>query len=66
MSKKKIVIEFDEEGNPTLDGEGFVGPECSKFLSEIQQALGAVTTRKQKPEYAQRRAGARSKNVQRR
>jgi len=56
---KSIVIEFDEDGDCSIDGQGFVGPECDKALSEIETALGQTTDRAKKPEYTQpRRAGA--------
>lgn len=51
MSKKSIIIDFDENGNPNIDGQGFVGTECSKFLSEIQVVLGEQINKIQKPEY---------------
>ena len=55
---KSIVIEFDENGDCSIEGQGFVGPECDKALSEIEKALGQTTNRTKKPEYAQRRQAA--------
>ena len=53
--KKQIVIDIDQEGNCSIDGEGFVGPECSHFIGEIEEALGKRVSQKDKPEYRQRR-----------
>ena len=57
---KSIVIEFDDNGDCSIEGEGFVGPECDKALREIETVLGQTTQRTKKPEYVQRqRAAAR-------
>ena len=53
--QKQIIIDIDIEGNCSIDGEGFVGPECGHFLGEIQEALGERVSQKDKPEYRQRR-----------
>ncbi len=52
--QKQIIIDIDNNGNCSVDGEGFVGPECSHFLNEIQEALGVEISKKDKPEYRQR------------
>lgn len=52
--KKQIVIDIDPEGNCSIEGEGFIGPECSHFIEEIEQTLGTRITQKDKPEYRQR------------
>lgn len=51
---KSIVIEFDDNGDCSIEGEGFAGPECDKALSEIETALGQTTSRTKKREYDQR------------
>lgn len=51
---KKIIIEIDEEGDCSIDGKGFVGIECSKFLKEIEEAIGTTVTSTNKKEYNQR------------
>ncbi len=57
---KSIVIEFDDNGDCSIEGQGFAGPECDKALSEIEGALGQTTKRTKKPEYTRRqRAGTR-------
>lgn len=53
--QKKVIVEIDGEGNCSIEGKGFVGPECSHFLTEIEEALGQQTSIKDKPEYRQRR-----------
>jgi len=53
--QKQIVIEIDPDGNCSIDGEGFIGPECSSFIGEIEEALGKRVSQKDKLEYRQRR-----------
>jgi len=62
--KKQIVIDIDQEGNCSIDGEGFIGPECGHFIGEIESSLGVTETQKDKPEYRQRRTTS-SRNTQR-
>lgn len=52
--QKKIVVEIDQDGNCSVDGQGFQGPECGHFISEIEEALGERTSQRDKPEYRQR------------
>jgi len=60
---KSIVIEFDDNGDCCIEGQGFVGPECDTALREIETALGHTTNRTKKPEYTQRqRAVTRRKS----
>ncbi len=54
MSRKKCVIEIDEDGNCSIEGKGFVGPECHKFIGEIENDLGERVSSTNKPEYRQR------------
>lgn len=51
---KQIIIEIDKDGNCSLEGQGFVGSECGKFIGEIEKALGITTTSKKKQKYFQR------------
>jgi len=51
---KSVVIEFDENGDCSIEGRGFVGPACDKALGEIETALGQASGRTEKPEYTQR------------
>ena len=50
---KKVTILVDEDGNAQLEGHGFIGPECSRAMQEISQALGQQTAVQHKPEYRQ-------------
>lgn len=61
--EKKIIIEIDNEGNCSIDGEGFVGPECGHFIEEIEEGLGSRISQKDKPEYRQRQT-TRGRNRQ--
>lgn len=61
--QKQIVIDIDPNGNCSIDGEGFVGPECSHFIGEIEEALGKRVSQKDKPEYHQR-CTVRNRNLQ--
>ncbi len=54
MNKKEIVININEQGDCSLEANGFFGPECEKLMGEIEKALGVVVSSKKKPEYCQR------------
>lgn len=54
MSRKQYVIEIDKNGNCSIEGKGFVGPECEKFIGEIEADLGKKVSSTNKPEYRQR------------
>jgi len=54
MSPKQIVIKIDENGDCSINGQGFQGPECEKFIKEIEQDLGQKIESKHKKEYHQR------------
>lgn len=64
QKQKKITIEIDAKGDCSIDGEGFVGPECATFIGEIEKSLGKTTSTRNKREYKQRRTAAR-KTLQR-
>ena len=51
---ERIVIDFDEQGNPTLDVLGAVGKSCRVLTREFEQALGARVSERLKPEFRQR------------
>ncbi len=57
---RKVVVEIDENGNATVEGEGFVGTECTKLTAAIEEALGKVQRRALKPEYRQARTQGRT------
>lgn len=63
MKSKQVIIEIDQDGNCSIEGTGFVGPECSRLLGEIERDLGVSIKREQKPEYRQiQRTRQREKN----
>ena len=51
---KTVIIEYDNEGNCSIDGKGFGGPECGRYLKELQVLLGEQISSNIKPEYSQR------------
>lgn len=51
MNRKTIVVDIDEEGNASIDGQGFTGTECEKFIKEISSCLGCATNTTKKKEY---------------
>lgn len=59
QKQKKIIIEIDPKGDCSIDGEGFVGPECATFIGEIEKSLGHVTSRRNKKEFKQKRTVVR-------
>jgi len=61
---KKIIVEIDEEGNTSIDGQNFIGTECSHFIEEVEKSLGQQTSQRNKPEYRQRQV-INNKNLQR-
>jgi len=65
MSRKQIVIDIDAEGNCSIEAQNFVGPECEKYIKEVEQALGSTTSSKTKPEHQRRAATGRDRDLQR-
>lgn len=47
---EEIVIDFDSNGNATIEGKGFVGNDCKLITKEIEEALGTVERVVEKPE----------------
>ena len=62
--QKEVIIDIDPDGNCSIEGKGFVGPECGKFLAEIEEVLGTDAVHTDKPEYTQRRV-IKQRNTQR-
>lgn len=50
---KEIEIIVDEEGNCSVEGHGFSGPECERNMAEVEKALGITLRPNYKPEYRQ-------------
>lgn len=64
---KEIIIEIDNDGNCSMEGKDFVGPECMSFISEIQECIGDTRTKNTKPEFRQReQARKRDREINRR
>lgn len=51
MLNKTIVIEIDHKGDVSINGDGFVGPECQRFIEEISSCIGGTTSSTKKKEY---------------
>ncbi|KKL25555.1 hypothetical protein LCGC14_2404100 [marine sediment metagenome] len=51
---KEIIIDINEDGDCSIEGKGFVGPECATFIGEIQECIGDTLTKTTKPEFRQR------------
>ena len=62
--QKEVIIDIDPDGNCSIEGKGFVGPECGKFLAEIEEVLGTDVSHTNKPEYRQRNV-TRERNTER-
>lgn len=54
---KEIEVIIDEEGNVSVEGHGFKGPECERAMQEVENALGITIRHNYKPEYRQVQAG---------
>lgn len=39
---QKIIVTFDEAGNPEVKTEGFAGSGCSAATKDLEAALGVV------------------------
>jgi len=61
---KEIIIDLDENGDCTVSGENFIGPECDKFIKEINNCLGTETSAQKKREYRETQIN-RSRNLER-
>ena len=53
---QEIIIDFDEKGNPQVEGRGFTGDECKQLTKALEDALGDAVEVTLKPEYRQPRA----------
>lgn len=62
---EEIVIDFDEDGNPTIEGKGFVGTDCKKFTEALESDLGVTTSVVEKPEMRQTCTKAATRTVRR-
>jgi hypothetical protein len=59
MKEKTVIIEIDEQGNSSIDLEGFHGKGCADVARDFQGG-DAVKSLRKKPEfYIQQTAGKR-------
>jgi hypothetical protein len=54
MARKELVIDFDKDGNASIEVFGAKGKDCLSLTKDIEEALGSVTKRDEKPEMKQR------------
>ena len=59
MPTEEIVIDVKPDGSVRIAGEGFVGPECDRFMGQIEHAIGVVETRTNTPAYHRRAVAIR-------
>ena len=58
MKEKTVVIEIDEQGNSTIDLDGFQGKGCGDVAKALQ-GHDVVKTSRTKPEFYVQEAGKR-------
>lgn len=51
MADQGWDIVIDEDGDVTIEGKGFQGPECDELIKDISRALGRRQKMIKKPEY---------------
>ncbi len=54
MNNKTIEIIIGSTGEIQIDAVGFKGPDCEKATKFLEEALGMVGTKIEKPEYHKR------------
>jgi hypothetical protein len=61
MATKKIIMEIDEQGDPTVTVEGVKGASCNDLTKSLEAALGGtvVEKRKTKEAYEKEKQGER-------
>jgi hypothetical protein len=52
--KKTIEVTVSPNGDISIEGVGFKGPECEQATRFLEEALGTVHQRVKKPEHLQR------------
>ena len=53
MKEKTVVIEIDEQGNSSLDLEGFQGSGCSEVAKDFQASDAIKSVRNKREFYVQ-------------
>ncbi len=51
MKRVQIKVTIDKKGKVTMEGTGFEGKKCDAEMGRLEDALGVVTDRQNKPEY---------------
>ena len=51
MKQKTIEIIVQPDGAVQIDAIGFVGTDCEQATAFLEEALGAITEKRRKPEY---------------
>ena len=51
MKRQEITVTIDHDGRATVTVSGIEGPACEAPTEGLEQALGAVRSRKRTPEY---------------
>ena len=51
MKRREITVTIDQDGQATVTVNGTDGPACEAATEALEQALGAVRSRKRTPEY---------------
>jgi hypothetical protein len=51
MNNKKIIVDIDQTGNVSIEGENFQGPECDTFIKEIGKEIGEIKSSAKKKDY---------------
>ena len=59
MKEKTVTIEIDEQGNSSIDLEGFHGKGCSDVAKDFQSGDSAKNVRNKPEFYIQQTAGNR-------
>lgn len=49
----KIIVTFDDKGNPSIDVSGIPGAACEEETRELERALGSRAANVRTPEYNQ-------------
>lgn len=49
--EQKIILTFDDEGNVTIKGEGFIGKQCDEAMADLEEKLGLEGERENLDEY---------------
>lgn len=60
---KKVIVDIDETGQITLDGQGFDGKECHDIIDELRKKASAGTvSNKKKAEFYKQKVTVNTQN----